>query len=156
MEQARHVAALPEGKTFSDVAAAATDNRGVDGFTGYLADELRNITFYGELEAAQQTLRNWGETATMYAKVFQLQQAGKSAEAVELCTGSGANQANRAFRGFDESLGQTLDINKHAFDEAVKQGFAALSGFEMTASLAAVLIAGLCMLGVWQRLREYF
>jgi hypothetical protein len=91
----------------------------------------------------------------MYAQVFRLQQAGK-AEAVELCTGSGANHANGAFRRFDESLGQTLDVNERAFGEAVKQGFSALSGFDMTASLAAIIIAGLCILGVWQRLREYF
>jgi hypothetical protein len=36
-----------------------------------------------------------------------------------------------------------------------REGFAALSGFELTASIAAVIIAGLCILGVWQRLREY-
>jgi hypothetical protein len=155
LEQAGNVAALPQGKSFAEVTAAATDNHAVDGFSGHLADELRNITFYGELEAAQQTLRNWGDTTSMDAQVFQLQQAGKVSEAVELCTGSEANQANGAFHRFDESLGQTLEINNRAFEEAVKQGFAALSGFEMTASLAAVIIAVLCVFGIWQRLREY-
>jgi hypothetical protein len=155
LEEARRVAALPEGKTFSEMASEATDNRGVDGFTGYLADELRNITFYGELEAAQQTLRNWGDTIAIDGKVIELQQAGKTAAAVELCTGSEPNQANGAFHRFDESLGQAIDINKRAFDEAVNEGFSALSGFELTASIAAVIIAGLCILGVWQRLREY-
>ncbi|HEX4230002.1 MAG TPA: hypothetical protein VHZ07_15115 [Bryobacteraceae bacterium] len=155
LEEAGRVAALPEGKTFSQVASEATDNHGVDGFTGYLADELRNITLYGELDAAQQTLRNWGGTIIPDAQVIGLQQAGKTAEAIELCTGSGPNQANGAFHRFDKSLGQTLDIDKRAFDQAVNEGFAALSGFQLTASLAAVIIAALCILGVWQRLREY-
>ncbi|HEX4809895.1 MAG TPA: hypothetical protein VH325_13240 [Bryobacteraceae bacterium] len=155
MEQAGRVAALPTGKTFAQVASESTDNHGVDGFNGYLADELRNITFYGELESAQQTLRNWGETVTADAKVLQLQQAGHLADAVELCTGSQPEQANGAFHHFDTSLRETLDINKRAFDEAVSQGFGALAGFELSASIVSAIIAALCILGIWQRVREY-
>lgn len=155
LDQAGRVAALPTGKTFAQVASEATDNRSVDGFTGYLADELRNITFYGELESAQQTLRNWGDTVTADARVLELQQTGHSSDAVALCTGSQPEQANGAFHRFDMSLRQTLDINKRAFDEAVSQGFGALAGFELTASLASAIVAALCILGIWQRIREY-
>jgi hypothetical protein len=155
LEETARVATLPEGKIFSQLASEATDNRGVDGFTGDLAVELRNITFYGELEAAQQTLRNWGDTVAIDTKVIELQQAGKTAAAIELCTGSEPDHAGGAFSRFDKSLGQTLDINQRAFDQAVREGFAALSGFELTASIAAAIIAGLCILGIWQRLREY-
>lgn len=155
LEQAVRVAAIPEGETFSQLASKATDNRRVNGLTGYLADELRNVTFYGELESAQQTLRNWGAFTGIATQVLNLQQAGKTSEAIELCTGTAANQANGAFLRFDQSLGQTLEINKRAFDQAVNEGFAALSGFPLIAAMAAAIIACLCIFGIWQRLREY-
>ncbi|MGC2661976.1 MAG: hypothetical protein WA324_28785 [Bryobacteraceae bacterium] len=154
LDAAGRVAALPVGETFDQVASQATDNRRVENFTGYLAEELRNITFYGELDAAQETLRTWGQTATMYGNVLALERTGQKAQAIKLCTGLDSTNSG-AFRRFDSSLGQTLDINQHAFDDAVNRGFAALSFFELTAFIAATLIAALCVLGVWQRLREY-
>jgi len=154
-EEANRVASVSGGQTFSEAALKATDNHRVDGLTGYLADELRNITFYGELEAAQETLRDWGDFASVGNHVIDLQQAGKTPEAIALCTGPGPNEANGAFHRFDAALGQTLEINRRAFDQAIQTGFAALSEFPMIASAAAAIIACLCIFGVWQRLREY-
>jgi hypothetical protein len=50
---------VPEGMSFNDAVASAQGGR-LDGFKGYLADELNNITFEGERDAAIMTLANFG------------------------------------------------------------------------------------------------
>ena len=131
VDDATCLAAAPPGATLEDVANA-TERSGVPtGFTGFLADELRNITFPGEREAAIDALRSF--------------------DAYQSAGGSDAT----LFARFDDALGRTLAVNQQAFDGCVAQGFAALDGLSAAAATTAVAVAVAAYIGLRPRLKEY-
>lgn len=144
---------LPPGETFQSVTQR-TGSR-VNGFTGYLVDELDNITFPGEREAAIETLGTLGEYLRVDEKVRALERSGHHQEAIALCIGTKPGESNWAFEQFDNTLGKTLAINQAAFDRAVADGMAALTHFDVEMSVYAVIIGILTLLGLMQRIREY-
>ncbi|MVU77741.1 hypothetical protein GPX89_10865 [Nocardia sp. ET3-3] len=117
----------------------------------FLGQELRNITFAGEGQVAQQTL-------TAY-QVYQRDDhslrglAGSDLRAaITLDTGA----SNDHFDAYDKALVQTIDINQHAFDAAITKGESDLSGWTNWLPYgAAVLFAVLILVGVRPRLAEY-
>jgi hypothetical protein len=149
------MATLPKGQTFETVAAASAQGNRVDGFTGFLADELNNVTFAGEREAAVDTLSKWAVYMGIDQQLRQLQRIGKLQEAIALCVGNNPGQSNWAFAQFDEALKQTLEINQQAFDKAVDQGFKDMEGFEITTPVVVVAIALLTLFGLLPRMKEY-
>jgi hypothetical protein len=154
-KKAGALATLPRTTTLGDIANAERGGVHVDGFSGYLADELNNITFPGEREAAVDTLLRFEEYLAVDTQIRKFERGNKHADAVELCIGTKAGQSNWAFDRFDKALGATLDINQSAFDAAVAEGFSALSGMEIKASVLAVVIAVLIFLGLAARIKEY-
>jgi len=146
---------LPHGQTFETVATTEAQGNKVEGFQGYMADELNNITFPGEREAAVDTLTTFGQYFTIDQTIRQLQQSGKHAEAIALCVGNNQGQSNWAFAQFLKANQDTIDINQAAFDEAVKQGFKDVDGFEVTTPVVAVAIALLTLFGLLPRIKEY-
>ena len=126
------LASPPPGATLAAVAAQVDAGTVPTGFTGYLADELRNITYPGEQQAAADTLR-----------LYAAYKAGPPAAAAA------------AFARFDDALGRTLEINQVAFEASVARGFADLAG--LWGWSAAVAAAGLVLayVGLRPRLREY-
>jgi hypothetical protein len=100
---------------------------------GYLSDELKNITFPGEQDAANRAVAAFAD----YTKAAP------------------SKDANPAFDQFDQAVGETLQINQSAFDAAVKNAFDALNNVEVTASIICGIIALLALLGLLPRLREY-
>lgn len=144
---------LPPGATFQSLAQAAGSH--VSDFTGYLVDELNNITFPGEREAAVETLAAFGEYLKIDGQIRALERSGHHREAIALCTGTKAGEFNWAFEQFDNALDKTLAVNQAAFDRAVKNGFAALAYFDIEISVCAVLVGVLTLLGLMQRIREY-
>jgi hypothetical protein len=124
-------------------------------FTGYLADELNNITFAGERDAALETLAAFQRYMAIDAQIRQMERAGRHQEAINLCIGSSEGESDWAFDQFDAALRKTLDINQAAFDESVKQGFDAVGELEIEACAAALAIAVLTVLGLAGRIREY-
>ena len=141
------LAKLPPGATY--------ENAEKHGFTGYLADELNNITFNGEREAATETLRDFGRYVAIDAQIRDLQRRGQHREAIELCTGTAPGQSDWAFEAFDTALGRTLKVNQDAFDTSVTEGFAVLRHFEVKAAIFTAIVAILCLFGLWQRIGEY-
>ena len=123
--------------------------------SGFLADELNNITFKGEREAALQTVKDFGEYLRIDQEIRGLQRSGKHASALELCIGTRTGESNWAFDQFDKALGETIDINQDEFKNAVNRGFETLSYFELKASIVAVIIALLAFFGILQRIQEY-
>jgi len=120
-------AALDPAQRTSHEAAFRTRTGKVRGF---LADELRNITFEGEEEAARET-----------AKRFDEYQSAKTPAAL---------------KDFDDALDKTLQINERAFNEAVNRGYRQdLANFEITAPIWAAAICLLAWLGMRPRIREY-
>jgi hypothetical protein len=154
-EEANSLATLPPTGTLDQVLTSESNGRKVKGFTGYLADELNNITFNGEREAAVATLAGFEKYLKVDADMRSLEQGGQHKQAVALCLGTAEGQSNWAFARFDEALGKTLEINQSAFDEAVEKGLTGVSGLEIKASVVAVLIAVLVFLGLAGRIREY-
>ncbi len=143
----------PQGETVQSLAQATRLN--LDGFTGHLTDELKNITFPGEREAALETLRTFGEYLKADETIRSLQRGGNHQEAVNFCIGNKPGESNWAFAQFDNALGETLKINQEAFDKAVDSGFKALAHFDVAMSISAVIIGVLTLLGLMQRIREY-
>ncbi len=124
-------------------------------FKGSLGDELRNITFVGEHDAAVDTLRGWGKYMATDAQIRTLETTGHHAEAVTLCTGSGPDQSDGAFKTFDDALGRTLGINQTQFDLTVASAFSGLRSLPYVSAAALLLILILTWLGIAPRLREY-
>ena len=153
-EKAAALALLPSGTSFARVIEAYRDGR-KPAITGYLADELNNITFEGERYAAISALEYFGNYLSIDGEIRSLQRSGKHAEALELCIRTKAGQSNAVFDQFDQAIGKTLEINQQEFDKAVARGFSALSRFEIKAGIAAVIIALLAFFGLLQRIREY-
>ena len=123
--------------------------------TGFLAEELRNITFAGERGAAVKTVEWWSKYMQIDGRIRALERAGQHDQAILLCLGEGADQSNWAFNGFINALDATLEINQKEFDKASQRGFEALSGFEVIAPILGLLAALACLFGVLPRIREY-
>jgi hypothetical protein len=153
--EANALAHIPQGTPPGQVEDAAARGALTPGFTGYLADELNNITFPGEREAAVKTLVAFERYLAIDAQIRQLERSGQHQRAIELCVGTSEGQSDWAFEQFDNALVATLEINQRAFDSAVNEGLAAVSNLEIKAVITAVLIAGLAFLGLAPRIREY-
>lgn len=122
-----------------------------DDFKGYLADELRNITFVGEKEAATDTLQTFVAYLQTCDNVQTQLRSGDTAAAKS----AAVTNALPAFSRFDGALSRTLDINQQAFDASVPAGFAALNGLTAQTVIIVGMIAILAFLGFRPRLREY-
>ncbi|MFH8387423.1 hypothetical protein ACH4E7_42085 [Kitasatospora sp. NPDC018058] len=146
--------------SYSDKLAALADRHRADhgqvGFGGYLGDELRNITFAGEQEAAERVLNAFQQYQRDDRKIRELNTQGKLKEAVTFDTGTTAGQSNADFDALSAALDDNQAINQRAFDGAVAATDddldAATAGLG-AAALAAALI--LTAAGVRPRLREF-
>jgi hypothetical protein len=154
-DQAFHTEAaqLVDRPVTEDLIAAS--QHGNVPFRGYLADELNNITYTGELQAAIETLRAFGAYLTTDGEIRALEQSGQHQAAIDLDVGTQPGQSNWAFAQFDDALGRTLGINQREFTAAVDRATADLAGSEYLGPVAAVLIILLAWLGLRPRLREY-
>ncbi|WP_406195237.1 hypothetical protein OH807_07020 [Kitasatospora sp. NBC_01560] len=126
------------------------------GFGGYLGDELRNITFDGEQDAAEQVLTAFQQYQRDDRKIRELNVQGRLKEAVTFNTGTAAGQSNADFGVLSGAIDATQAINQRAFESAVAATdddlgvtTAALGGAALAAALA------LTALGVRPRLREF-
>ncbi len=153
--KANQLATLPPGLDGPQLMAAAREGHKLDGFAGYLADELNNITFAGEREAALDTLASWQSYVAIDGQIRSLERSGQHRAAVALCTGVNAGQSNWAFDRFDRALDTTLATNQAAFEAAVNRGFSDLQGLEWQACAGAAALALLVLLGFAPRLKEY-
>lgn len=144
---------LPSGVTMEDVARDGLNEN--SGATGYLADEIHNITFPGEREAAVEMTAKFAQYLAADRGMRSLEMAGKHADAVALRLGAQQGQARYGFAQFDDALGRTLAVNQRAFDTAVDTGFSALSHFEAKAAAAAALVVLLVIAGLAPRIAEY-
>jgi hypothetical protein len=135
-------------------AARAARKPGPD-MTGFLADELRNITFVGESQAAREAVDMWTLYMAVAANVRNLERSGKHDKAIELCLGNYPNQSNWSFNGFIKALDRTLAINQKEFDRSSAFGFEVLRNFEVIALVMGLIVALGCLFGILPRIREY-
>jgi hypothetical protein len=149
------LARLQPGVAVTTVIQLEANGYHSDGFTGYLADELKNITFPREREAAVQTLAAWEQYLAVDGRIRALEQTGKHADAVQLASSTQTGGADWAFDEFDRALQATVAINQREFDGAVGRGFAVLDGVETQALVVTAFVLALCFAGLLPRLREY-
>ena len=153
--EASALAQAPLSLSGAELVAALRERTDVDGFSGHLADELKNITFAGEREAALDSLEAWLQYLEVDARIRNLEHARRHQEAIELCTGTTEGGADWALARFDKALGRTLAINQSAFDRAVRNGTDALSNLDVKAASVALIVAVLVFVGLAPRIREY-
>jgi hypothetical protein len=124
-------------------------------FKGLFAEELGNITFDGERDAASKMVRAYSRYHLIDQRIRGLENAGKHDDAIELCIGDRPDESNAIFAKFDEELGRVLQINRAALDAKVEEGDAGLKSAEGIAPVLAAIIAALGFFGIRPRLREY-
>jgi hypothetical protein len=124
-------------------------------FKGFLADEMRNITFQGEREAATSALVSYGEYLKVDKAIRKLEEEGQHAEAIRLCVSNTPGGSNYTFGNFDDALGETLKINQKAFDDDIVAGFQKLGRLSYMPAVTILLIVASAIFGLWQRIKEY-
>ena len=145
--------AMPNGQIATTLAALAQGER-MNG-TGFLADELNNVTFPGEREAAMANLSAFGTYLAIDQQIRQLEKSGKHQEAIALAVGKSPGQSYWAFDQFRKANQKTFDINQQFFDQAIKQGSQDTAGFEIITPMALLSVALLTLFGLLPRLKEY-
>ena len=129
-------------------------------FSGYLANELNNITFVGEHDAAFNTATYWAKYLAIDTQIRALDHNGDHGGAIALDIGVALNQSNWAFNNYDHYLSQLISINQQAFDTSIQQIFNDLGGTSTPGAdtvlpILAVLIAVLVWFGLQPRIAEY-
>jgi hypothetical protein len=124
-------------------------------YQGYFADEMRNITFDGERDAALKMINTFAAYDQIDGKIRAYERAGKHADAIELCIGSRDDESNAAFDRFDKALLEVIAINRKEFDRTVDAGELALIVAGVVLPVACLVIALLALVGIRPRLREY-
>ncbi len=150
MDERDKIAKLDPPDTYQSVAKS-----GITPASGYLADELRNITFKGELEAAQDAVRTFGAYVVIDGQIRDLERQGKHKDAIALCIGTAPGQSDWAFDQFTGAMRDAIKINQNAFDAYNQTGRARLNGFDVKVAVVSAFIAILCLLGLMARIREY-
>jgi hypothetical protein len=128
---------------------------GKPNLSGLIGEELKNITFDGEKEAALEVVKTYAAYLSIDEKIRQLETSGNHQQAVELCTGSKEGESNWCFDQFDKALGKVLDINQKAFDKSIEKSFGDIAGLTAAAPLVSAIIIALVWVGIIPRLREY-
>ncbi|PSB22235.1 hypothetical protein C7B65_02205 [Phormidesmis priestleyi ULC007] len=160
-DKMNQIATPPNGQTFEQIILLARQESltqqetKLTGLTGFLGDELSNITFPGERPAVIETLSALSNYLKIDQQIRQLQQNGKYREAIALCTGSNPGESDWAFNEFRKANQKTYDVNDKAFNDAITQGNQDLAGFEIKSAIAVIAIALLVLWGVMPRLKEY-
>ena len=146
---------MPSGSAVDALNAVSATGTLPPDATGLLADEMKNITFEGEKQAAQTMLKTYGEYYKTDSQLRSLENTGDHDGAVRYDLSQKPGDSNYAFAQFDDALGKTIAINQDEFGKAIGRGFAAVKGYEVGLSVAALAIGALSVLGIRARLREY-
>jgi hypothetical protein len=94
IRKSEQMAKLPRAMKLADVAAAERSGIHLESFSGYLADELNNITFPGEREAAVEMLVRFEKYLGVDKRIRQIETSGRHRDAIDLCIGTKLNVIN--------------------------------------------------------------
>jgi hypothetical protein len=153
---AKLVTLPPGGKSLADVLKTIPVTAGdqkfqLSGFTGLYAEQLKNITFEGELAETVAALQKLDNYLKIDTEIRQLARSGKIAEAIALCTG----RSNDVFDEYKAANEKVRLINEQVFEAKIAAGNERLSNFEIIALTAIGSIAILTLFGLRPRLAEY-
>ena len=160
-ERVATVAHFDQGHDFAETIATAkkqfenNEKINLPGFSGSLADELSNVRFPGEREAALETLQAFGEYIGIDGKIRQLENSADHAGALKLGLGYDPFGSNFKFSKYDDALGRTLKINEDNLQNAVRHATRALDGLVVASLVVSLLIVMCTYVGLSPRLAEY-
>lgn len=137
-----------------ELASDATP--GSPGFAthGLLAEELHNVTFQGEREAAQAAVSAFADYLAADERVRRLEAQGKHVDAVAAALG-GRDATRTAFDDLDAALARATAINQDAFDAVLLLADRSLGRAEWLDPALALAIVLAAWLGIRPRLRDY-
>jgi hypothetical protein len=122
---------------------------------GFLADELRNLTFPGEREAALAAVQAWSRYCETDQQTAVFETNNRHADAVALHLSKEPSGGLGTATRFDQALQSVIGINQAVFDKTVAEGLNKVQGLEW-------VVVGLCLgilittsAGIWPRIREY-
>jgi hypothetical protein len=118
---------------------------------GLLADELHNVTYAGEGEAAADMVAGFAEYYGAHSKIWEAERSGQHDLAVATCIGP----ATDAFARFNRALQSTVDINQVQFERLLSEGEASITSAQIMNIVFALAIALFAFVGIRPRLREY-
>ncbi|HEY4454288.1 MAG TPA: hypothetical protein VGN81_08250 [Pseudonocardiaceae bacterium] len=131
------------------------DHRTID-FEGYFATELRNITFPGEQQAADQVLAAYQTYLAADQHLRALATSGDRTGAIQFDIGVTPGNSDADFNAYDKALVNLIQINQGAFTADIGAAQSELSGWSLTIPLiTALLVIGLLTLGLRPRIAEY-
>ena len=139
-----------------DAGQALADAKAGRKITGLLGDELANVTFPGEANAARGALAAWGEYMGIDRRMRSMEVSGDHAGAVAVDVGTGPNQSDWAFERFGRALDAVTAINGAEFDSHIGSAMREVPAWLPWGVTGAFAAACAC---VWaaaaQRLRAY-
>src|ERR1039457_1869511 len=124
-------------------------------YGGFLGDELANITFSGEKEAATDLIKTFTEYLKIDAQIRELERTGRYKEALALNIGTKPGESNWAYDRFDKAIGKTIDINQKEFDSNVSKAFSKLNVFPYVLGIVLIVVIAASIVGMKPRLDEY-
>ncbi len=154
----KRIVDLPSGYTVQKIATLAKDPKQLPPtFTGYMADELRNITFTedGEGEAAIAALLAYSDYLAIDTEIRKLEHNNMHDAAIALCLSYNPGGSNYVFGAFDKKLEKLIAINQNQFDHAMDGAINALAPFHWMTPGLLVLMTALTAAGFWPRIKEY-
>jgi hypothetical protein len=145
--------------TFDKRFAAALNaydknNNDIDWY-GYWGAEFRNITFPGERQAAELSLKRFQVYELDDRHLRELNDTGHLVASIAFDTSYNPGESNWAFGQYDNAQVKVIDINLNAFSQAIKDGLHALDGWTVIPAVAGLAVLGLLLLGLRGRLAEY-
>ena len=146
---------LPANQSNAMVIANVDRGKSTAELIGLFADELNNITFAGEKEAAIETFVKFNDYLAIDKTIRQLYRSGKVAEAIALCIGNKPGQSNFAFDAYKDAQTRLIALNEKEFYRNIKIGNDRLANFEIIAVAALITVSILTLLGLRPRLMEY-
>jgi hypothetical protein len=143
-------------KRFAAALSAYQQNNNDIEWLGYWGDEFRNITFPGERQAAELSLKRFQVYERDDRKIRQLNNKGQLVAAIAFHTSYNMGASNWAFGQYDDAQVQVITIQVNAFNQAIKDGQQALGGWTVIPGVAGLAVLGLLLLlGLRYRLDEY-
>jgi hypothetical protein len=169
-EKIDKIVTIPQGKSLKDVINSSKSLKDLinhipqsgekqkfelTGFTGFYAEQLKNITFAGELAGTVDTLNKLDDYLKIDTEIRRLYRSGKVSEAIALCTGIQQGQSNWAFDRYQLANEKTRKINEVVFEQKIEAGTKNLNNLEIIACLSIGSISILTLFGLRPRLAEY-
>lgn len=123
--------------------------------SGSLFDELSNIRFPGEADAAIDALQQFSKYRDANRRMVDLENSGKHEEAVHLCLSYAPSGCKYPLVSMDDAILRALQINMDQMEIAIQRAFKDLRHLEIEVELISVFAAFCAYFGLMPRMEEY-